>query len=62
MGVPSVQVGKGARLVQVIGPAVQLKNDDGKPSGDIYQLNGVERGQVGTVLEKGWGGIWHIKC
>lgn len=56
-----MQVGKGARLVQVIGPAVQLKNDDGKPSGDIYQLNGVERGQVGTVLEKG-AEVSQFKC
>lgn len=33
----------------MIGPAVQLRDEDGGPRGDIYQLNGVERGQVSTA-------------
>ena len=48
-----LQFGRGARLVQVIGPAVQLRDEDGAVRGDIYQLNGVERGQArGAVPRK----------
>lgn len=52
-----MQVGRGARLVQVIGPAVQLREEDGKPRGDMYQLNGVERGQARA---EGVAGVWSL--
>ena len=36
----------------MIGPAVPLRDEAGKARGDIYQLNGVERGQgLGLLLE-----------
>lgn len=45
-----MQVGRGARLIQVIGPAVPVREEGGKPAGHIYQLNGVERGQARAQL------------
>ncbi len=48
-----MQVGRTARLAGLIGPAVQLRDEAGKARGDIYQLNGVERGQsLGLLLEQ----------
>ena len=46
-------MGRGAKLAAVIGPAVPLRDEAGKARGDIYQLNGVERGQgLALLLEQ----------